>query len=69
MIILSARILLSYPSHLPITGQEAIKAPKIAHNLLQRFPNNQCSQSLDGTHHCSRNRKSEQPSEGNKDVI
>lgn len=43
----------SYPSHLPITGQEAIKAPKVPHNFLQRFSNNQSSHGLDGTHHCN----------------
>lgn len=42
----------SYPSHLPITGQEAVKATEVAHNLLQGFPDDQCWQGLYSSHHC-----------------
>lgn len=42
----------SYPSHLAVTGQEAVKSTKVVHNLLQGFPNHQCSQGLHSTHHC-----------------
>lgn len=42
----------SYPSHLPITGQEAVKATEVAHNLLQGLPDDQCWQGLYSSHHC-----------------
>lgn len=41
----------SYPSHLAITGQEAVKSTEVAHDLLQGFPNNQSCQCLHSTHH------------------
>lgn len=42
----------SYPSHLAITGQEAVKSTEVAHNLLQGLPNNQAYQGLHSPHHC-----------------
>lgn len=41
----------SYPSHLAITGQEAVKSTEVAHYLLQGFPNDQSSKRLHSTHH------------------
>lgn len=41
----------SYPSHLAITGQEAVKSTEVAQDLLQGFPNNQSCQCLHSTHH------------------
>lgn len=43
-----------YPSQLALACQEAVKASKVADNLLQGLPNNQCGQCLNSTHHYER---------------
>lgn len=44
--------LYSHPSHLAITGQEAVKSTEVTHNLLQRFADNLSCKGLDSAQHC-----------------
>ena len=56
----------SYPSHLAIAGQEAVKSTEVAHDVLQGFPDNQTCQGPHSTHHCRATVSNYQPLKGRK---